>query len=158
MTALVLCAGRVKEKWLREGIDEYQKRLSRLLKTDIQEVDDLPEPENSSPELEEQIKRREGEALLRQLKNGDEVIALCVEGELVDSPGVAKMLASCAMNGRRPVFVIGGSLGLSDEVKRRAAKKISLGRVTLPHRLARLVLMEQIYRAAKINAGEKYHK
>ncbi|MBR6009762.1 MAG: 23S rRNA (pseudouridine(1915)-N(3))-methyltransferase RlmH, partial [Clostridia bacterium] len=100
MTALVLCAGRVKEKWLREGIDEYQKRLSRLLKTDIQEVDDLPEPENSSPELEEQITRREGEALLRQLKNGDEVIALCVEGELVDSPGVAKMLASCAMNGR----------------------------------------------------------
>ena len=158
MTALVLCAGRIKEKWLKDGISEYQKRLSRLVKTDITEVDDLPEPENSSPELEEQIKRKEGETLLRQLKSGDEVIALCVEGELIDSPGMAKILTACAMNGRRSVFVIGGSLGLSDEVKRRAAKKISLGRVTLPHRLARLVLMEQIYRAAKINAGEKYHK
>ncbi|MCR4620943.1 MAG: 23S rRNA (pseudouridine(1915)-N(3))-methyltransferase RlmH [Clostridiales bacterium] len=158
MNALILCVGHLKEKWVKEGTDDYLKRLSRLVRTQVQEVDDLPEPENSSREIEEQIIRREGEALLRQLKPGDEVIALCVEGDMVDSPGIAQILAGCAMNGRRPVFVIGGSLGLSDEVKRRAAKRISLGRITLPHRLARLVLAEQLYRAAKINAGERYHK
>ena len=158
MNTAIVCVGRLKEKYWRDAAAEYEKRLSRFGKYETIEVGDLPEPQNASPALEAQLRQKEGEAILSKLRQDDTVVALCIEGKQMDSVELAGQLRRYADTGRRVVFVIGGSLGLSPEVVARANMKLSFSPMTFPHQLARVMLLEQVYRACKINAGERYHK
>ena len=159
MQAAVLCVGKMKEKYYRAASDEYLKRLSRFGRFEEIQVADLPEPVNSSPKLERQVMDREGERLMEKIKPGDYVIALCVGGREWESPALAGHLKEVAdRGGGRIVFVVGGSLGLGERVIQRADERLSLSKLTFPHQLARVVLLEQLYRVCKINANERYHK
>ena len=160
MSTQILCVGKMKDKPYRQMADEYLKRLSRYGKYEECEVPDLPEPASgSSAALEEQLKTREGEALLAKIRPGDRVIALTIGGKLRSSEELAKHLADLKTGGVSSlVFVIGGSLGLGKNVLTRADEEMSMSPMTFPHRLARVMLLEQLYRAEKINAGERYHK
>ena len=154
----LVCMGRLKEKYWRDAAAEYEKRLSRFGKWETIELPDLPEPANSSPAIEEQIRKKEGEAILAKIRDGDVVVCLCIDGKQMDSVQLSAKLTELIDTGRRVVFVIGGSLGLSQEVVRRAQLKLSFSPMTFPHQLARIMLLEQTYRALKIAAGERYHK
>ena len=162
----VAAVGRMKDRACRQLADEYLKRLSRYGSIEELEVPDLPEPAGSNARdgaalsrQEEQVRLREGEALLRRLRDGDWVIALTPTGRKLDSPGFAAHLAELRNRGAgRIVFLIGGSLGLGQNVLKRAQEEISLSDLTFPHQLARVILLEQLYRAEKILAGERYHK
>ena len=158
MNMALICMGRLKEKYWRDAAAEYEKRLSRFGKWETIELPDLPEPANSSPAIEEQIKKKEGEAILARIRDGDIVVCLCIDGRQMDSVQLSAKLTELIDTGRRVVFVIGGSLGLSPEVVRRAQLKLSFSPMTFPHQLARVMLLEQTYRALKIAAGERYHK
>lgn len=158
MNMALICMGRLKEKYWRDAAAEYEKRLSRFGKFETIELADLPEPANSSPAIEAQIKRKEGEAILSRLRDGDIVVCLCIDGKQMDSVQLSKKLTELTDTGRRVVFVIGGSLGLSEAVIARAQMKLSFSPMTFPHQLARIMLLEQTYRAMKIAAGERYHK
>ena len=158
MNMALICMGRLKEKYWRDAAAEYEKRLSRFGKWETIELPDLPEPANSSPAIEEQIRKREGEAILAKVRDGDIVVCLCIDGRQMDSVQLSARLTELIDTGRRVVFVIGGSLGLSPEVVRRAQLKLSFSPMTFPHQLARIMLLEQTYRALKIAAGERYHK
>ena len=160
MSTQILCVGKMKDKPYRQMADEYLKRLSRYGKYEECEVPDLPEPASgSSAALEEQLKTREGEALLAKIRPGDRVIALTIGGKLRSSEELAKHLADLKTGGVSSlVFVIGGSLGLGKNVLGRADEEMSMSPMTFPHRLARVMLLEQLYRAEKINANERYHK
>lgn len=158
MNMALICMGRLKEKYWRDAAAEYEKRLSRFGKFETIELADLPEPANSSPAIEAQIKRKEGEAILSRLRDGDIVVCLCIDGKQMDSVQLSKKLTELTDTGRRVVFVIGGSLGLSEAVIARAQLKLSFSPMTFPHQLARIMLLEQTYRAMKIAAGERYHK
>lgn len=150
--------GRLKERYWREAADEYEKRLSRFSKFEEIELPDLPEPANSSPAIEAQICEREGKAILQKVREGDIVIALCIGGKQLDSVQLSQTLTRYGDTGRRVVFIIGGSLGLSPQVIARADFKLSFSPMTFPHQLARVMLLEQTYRAMKIASGERYHK
>ena len=159
MSAAILCVGTMKDNAYREMADEYLKRLSRYGKYEEIEIPDLPEPAGNSVALEEQVKTREGEALLAKIRPGDRVIALTIGGKTRSSEELAKHLADLKTGGVSSlVFVIGGSLGLGKNVLARADEEMSMSPMTFPHRLARVMLLEQLYRAEKINAGERYHK
>ncbi|MBQ8617433.1 MAG: 23S rRNA (pseudouridine(1915)-N(3))-methyltransferase RlmH [Clostridia bacterium] len=158
MNMALICMGKLKEKYWRDAAAEYEKRLSRFGKWETIELPDLPEPSNSSPAIEEQIKKKEGDAILAKLRDGDVVVCLCIDGKQMDSVQLSKKMTELIDTGRRVVFIIGGSLGLSDEVVRRAQVKLSFSPMTFPHQLARIMLLEQTYRALKIAAGERYHK
>ena len=158
MNMALVCMGRLKEKYCRDAATEYEKRLSRFGKWETIELPDLPEPANSSPAIEEQIKKKEGEAILARIRDGDIVVCLCIDGRQMDSVQLSGKLTELIDTGRRVVFVIGGSLGLSPEVVRRAQLRLSFSPMTFPHQLARIMLLEQTYRALKIAAGERYHK
>ena len=158
MNMALVCMGRLKEKYWRDAATEYEKRLSRFGKWETIELPDLPEPANSSPAIEEQIKKKEGEAILARIRDGDIVVCLCIDGRQMDSGQLSAKLTELIDTGRRVVFVIGGSLGLSPEVVRRAQLRLSFSPMTFPHQLARIMLLEQTYRALKIAAGERYHK
>lgn len=159
MSMSIIAVGRMKEKPYRAMADEYLKRLSRYGRFDEIELPDLPEPQNSSPAIEEQIKQKEGESILAKIKPGDHVIALTIPGKKWDSPGLSRHLDELMTRGASNiVFVIGGSLGLSDKVIARADEELSMSAMTFPHQLARVMLLEQLYRAMKIRAGERYHK
>ena len=158
MNVAVIGVGKLRERCFREAVDEYKKRLSRFARVEEIELPDLPEPANSSPAIEAQLCRREGEAILAKIRPDDIVIALCIEGQAMDSVRFSKKLTSLAETSRRIVFVIGGSLGLSGEVVARAQERLSFSPMTFPHQLARVMLFEQLYRACKIAAGERYHK
>ena len=158
MNATILCVGKLKERWQREGCEEYLKRLSRYGKYEVVAVDDLPAPERASDAQLRQIVEKEGQALLKQIRPGDRVIALCVVADAPDSVKLSRLLAGWAGDGRRSVFVIGGSNGLSDAVLARADARLSFSNLTFPHGLMRVSLLEQLYRAEKIRAGEPYHK
>ena len=160
MSAVILCVGKMKEKPYRQMADEYLKRLGRYGRYEETEVPDLPEPANgASPALEEQLKAREGEALLAKIRPGDRVIALTITGKSRTSPELAEHLEQLKAAGTsRFVFVIGGSLGLGKNVLARADEEMSMSAMTFPHQLARVMLLEQLYRAEKISAGERYHK
>ncbi len=159
MSAVILCVGKMKEKAYRELADEYLKRLTRYGRYEETEIPDLPEPAGGSPALEEQVKTREGEALLAKIRPGDRVIALTIEGRQRSSEELASHLTELRTGGvSRTVFVIGGSLGLGKNVLARADEEMSMSRMTFPHRLARVMLLEQLYRAEKIISGERYHK
>ena len=160
MSTVILCVGKMKEKPYREMADEYLKRLGRYGKTEEIEVPDLPEPAGgTTAALEEQVKTREGEAILAKIRPGDRVIAMTIGGKRRSSEELAKHLAELRVGGiSNVVFVIGGSLGLGKNVLARADEELSMSPMTFPHRLARVMLLEQLYRAEKINAGERYHK
>jgi len=155
----ILTVGKLKERYLVDGIAEYVKRLGPYAKVQMIEVPDEKAPENMSPAEEQQVRVKEGERLLAKLAADAYVVALAIDGEMWTSEQLAGSLDKLATYGRSQVaFVIGGSLGLSSEVLRRADMRLSFGRMTLPHQLMRLVLVEQIYRAMRINRGEPYHK
>ena len=158
MNMALICMGRLKERYWRDAADEYEKRLSRFGRFEKIELADLPEPANSSPAIEAQICEREGRAILQKVREGDIVIALCIGGKQLDSVQLSQTLTRCGDTGRRVVFIIGGSLGLSPQVIARADFKLSFSPMTFPHQLARVMLLEQTYRAMKIAAGERYHK
>ena len=160
MSVTVLCVGKMKEKPYRQMADEYLKRLSRYGKYEEIEIPDLPEPgSGSSGALEEQLKAREGEAILAKIRPGDRVIAMTIGGRKRSSEELAKHLAELKTGGVSHVaFVIGGSLGLGGNVLARADEELSMSPMTFPHQLARVMLLEQLYRAEKISAGERYHK
>ena len=158
MNMALICMGRLKEKYWRDAAAEYEKRLSRFGKFETIELPDLPEPANSSPAIEAQICQKEGQAILAKLRDSDIVVALCIDGNLLDFVQLAEQMQKFGDTGRRVVFIIGGSLGLSPDVVARAQLKLSFSPMTFPHQLARVMLLEQAYRACKINAGERYHK
>ena len=158
MNMALICMGRLKERYWRDAAAEYEKRISRFGKFEEIELPDLPEPSNSSPAIEEQIRKKEGEAILSKIRDQDVVVCLCIDGKQMDSVQLSRKLTELVDTGRRVVFVIGGSLGLSPEVVARAQLKLSFSPMTFPHQLARIMLLEQTYRALKIAAGERYHK
>ena len=158
MNMALICVGRLKERYWREAAAEYEKRLSRFGRFETLELPDLPEPANSSPAIERQICQKEGEAILAKIREDDIVITLCIEGKQLNSVQLSQKLAELSATGRRVVFVIGGSLGLSEAVVARAQMKLSFSPMTFPHQLARVMLLEQTYRTMKIAAGERYHK
>lgn len=155
----IIAVGKLKEKYLVQGMAEYAKRLGPYIKLTLTEVPDEKAPETMSAAEEEQVRDREGERLLVHIKPDAHVVALALDGELWSSEDLAQQLDKLATYGRSHVaFVIGGSNGLSSAVLKRANQRLSFGRMTLPHQLMRLVLIEQVYRGVKINRGEPYHK
>ncbi|MEC1470899.1 23S rRNA (pseudouridine(1915)-N(3))-methyltransferase RlmH [Bacillus haynesii] len=159
MNISIVAIGKLKEKYLKQGIDEYIKRLSAYAKVDIIELPDEKAPENLSDQDMKIVKEKEGERILSKISPDAHVIALAIEGKMKSSEELADNMDRLATYGKSKVtFVIGGSLGLSDAVLRRADEKLSFSRMTFPHQLMRLILLEQVYRAFRINRGEPYHK
>ena len=159
MKITLITVGKIKEKYLKDAIAEYSKRLSKYCKLTIVEVADEKTPDQASETVEEAIRTKEGERILAKIKDKEYVYALAIEGKERSSEEFAKELEDLGTYGTSDItFVIGGSLGLSPEVLKRANTKISFGRFTLPHQLMRMVLAEQIYRGFMINAGRPYHK
>lgn len=159
MKIKIVCVGKIKEKYLKDGIAEYSKRLSRFCKLEVCELPDIKIPDNPSPSECSELLREEGNSILRHLSKDSYVIALCVEGKQISSEELSEKLSSVTLSGKSTIdFIIGGSLGLSDEVKKRSDMRLSFSLFTFPHQLMRLILTEQIYRAFKINANEEYHK
>lgn len=159
MNIKIIGVGKLKEKYLKQGIEEYAKRLSKFTKFEIIEVADEKAPEQLSDAEMIQVKEREGERILDKIKDREYVYALAILGKERSSEELATEIDKLATYGHSDItFVIGGSLGLADKVLQRADTQISFGRFTLPHQLMRLILSEQIYRAYMINAGSPYHK
>lgn len=159
MRITLVTVGKIKEAYFTGAIAEYQKRLSRYCKLEIIELADEKTPDNASEALEAQIKDREGERILKALKEDAYVIALAIEGKMPDSVELSRKLEQMAVRGVSHImFVIGGSLGLSKEVLARADEKLSFSKMTFPHQLMRVILLEQIYRSYRIMKGEPYHK
>ncbi|MGG3640025.1 23S rRNA (pseudouridine(1915)-N(3))-methyltransferase RlmH [Bacillus gobiensis] len=159
MKITIITVGKLKEKYLKQGIDEYIKRLSAYAKVDIIELPDEKAPENLSEQDMRIVKEKEGERILAKINPDDHVIALAIEGKMKTSEEFADMIDKLATYGKSKVsFVIGGSLGLSDEILKRADEKLSFSKMTFPHQLMRLVLVEQVYRGFRIIRGEPYHK
>lgn len=159
MNITIISVGKIKEKYLNNAIKEYSKRLSRYCKLNHIEVNDEKAPENLSRAEMENIKNKEGAGILRHIKDGTYVIALAIEGEMISSEKFASKIDKLAIQGKSNIaFIIGGSLGLSDEVLKRADYKLSFSPMTFPHQLMKVILLEQIYRGFRINRGEPYHK
>lgn len=156
----LICVGKLNAAYFAAGVAEYQKRLAGFCNFRVLELREAPLPDkNASPAQIEKALEKEGKAILGALRKGAYLVALCVEGRQISSEELAALIADRAGSGAgNMAFVIGSSHGLAPEVKQAAQARISLGRITLPHQLARLVLAEQIYRACTINAGMKYHK
>lgn len=158
MNITVICIGKLKEKYLKEAVSEYSKRLSRFVKLDIAELPDCKIPENASSAQERAVLDKEGEKILSRIKPDSYTVAMCIEGKQLSSTEFAGKLNEISMVSGNITFIIGGSLGLSDDVKKRADMHLSFGRITLPHQLMRVILLEQVYRGYKINNHEAYHK
>lgn len=159
MSITIIAVGKMKEKPYRQMAEEYLKRLSRYGKVEEIELPDLPEPSNSSPAIEAQIREKEGESILARIRPSDHVIAMTIPGRQWDSPGLSRHVDELMTRGESNlVFLIGGSLGLSEKVIARADEEMSMSKMTFPHQLARVMLLEQLYRAMKIRSGERYHK
>ncbi|MGM0792881.1 MAG: 23S rRNA (pseudouridine(1915)-N(3))-methyltransferase RlmH [Bacillota bacterium] len=159
MNISIITVGKLKEKYLKQGIDEYLKRLSAYAKMDIIEVPDEKAPEELSDIEMIQVKQKEGERILAKIHPDAHVIALAIEGKMKSSEELADTIDKLATYGKSKIaFVIGGSLGLSQEVLQRSDEKLSFSKMTFPHQLMKLVLVEQVYRAFRINRGEPYHK
>ncbi len=155
----IICIGKLKEKYLREAAAEYSKRLSAYCKFSIMELDEEKTTEAPNDALIASILSAEGRRILSKTDRSDLVVAMCIEGKQMPSEKLARFISDSAVNGSSTIdFIIGGSWGLSDEVKKRADLRLSMSEMTFPHQLARVMLCEQIYRAFSINAGTKYHK
>ena len=163
MRITLVVVGKIKEKFFAEAILEYEKRLSRYCKLEILQVADEKTPEKEavrdSVSHERQIKESEGQRILAQIKDGAYVIALAIKGQMASSEELAEKLKQLGICGKsHVVFIIGGSLGLSEAVLKRADEQLSFSYMTFPHQLMRVILLEQIYRGFRIMAGEPYHK
>lgn len=159
MKISIICVGKIKEKFYRDAVDEYVKRLSRYCKLEILEVADEKTPDRASVLEEEQIKKKEAERILAKVKEDAYVITLEITGDKVDSVLFGRIIEKTGLSGKSHIqFVIGGSLGLHEEVSRRADLKISFSDMTFPHQLMRVILCEQIYRGYRIIHKEPYHK
>lgn len=159
MEIRILSVGKIKEKYLNDGIAEYAKRMSRYCKLTFCQVPDEKTPDKASDALNLQIKEIEGERLMKQIREQDYVIALAIDGKMLDSVELSKKIETLGITGKSSIaFVIGGSLGLSETVLRRADYKLSFSKMTFPHQLMQMILMEQIYRSYRIMNHEPYHK
>ena len=159
MRIRVLCVGKIKEKFYTEAIAEYAKRLSRYCRLEFTEVADEKTPDGASEAMERQIKEKEGERLLANIRDSDHVIALAIDGKKYDSVAFSQRLEKLGVDGISDIdFVIGGSLGLDERVLHRADEKLSFSDMTFPHQLMRVILLEQIYRGYRIMNHEPYHK
>lgn len=158
LSITVIAVGKIKEKYFTDAIGEYSKRLSRYCKLNITEVKDEPTPDNPSDKERDAVLLKEGERILEKLPKNAFVISLCIEGKAQSSTQFSNLISSASNTHSEIVFIIGGSMGLCDEVKRRADYKLSFSEMTFPHQLMRVILLEQIYRAFNISGGGKYHK
>ncbi len=159
MKISIVCVGKIKEKFYREALEEYLKRLGRYCKPEIVEVADEKTPEEASEKEENLIKEKEGERILSKIKEDSYVISLAIEGEKMSSTELADKIESLSINGNSHItFIIGGSLGLSKKVLKRSDMLLSFSDMTFPHQLMRVILAEQIYRSYRIINNEPYHK
>ena len=159
MKITLVTVGKIKEKYLEQAIAEYSKRLARYCKLEILQVADEKTPEGASAAVEELIRQKEGERILSQVRDGSFVIALAIEGKMMSSEELAQKMDRLAVEGTSQItFIIGGSLGLSRKVLERADFLLSFSKMTFPHQLMRVILLEQIYRSYRIITGQPYHK
>ena len=159
MKITVLCVGKIKEKYFTGAIEEYSKRLSRYCKLEIIEVADEKTQEEASETEIRIVKDKEGERLIKNIKEDAYVVCLCIDGKQLDSEELSEKIEQIGIQGKSHVyFIIGGSLGLADIVVKRADFKLSFSKMTFPHQLMRVILLEQIYRAYRIMNNEPYHK
>ena len=159
MKITLVTVGKIKERYFEDAIKEYSKRLGRYCRLDIIQVQDEKTPDGAGEAMERQIKDKAGQRILSNIKDGAYVIALAIEGRMLSSEELASRLQKLGVDGiSHIVFVIGGSLGLSDEVMRRADFALSFSKMTFPHQMMWVVLLEQVYRSYRIMAGEPYHK
>ncbi len=159
MKISIVCVGKIKEKFFKDAINEYMKRLSKFCKIEIIEVQDEKTEENLSENAEEEIRVREGKRILKALPESAYMILLAIKGEEFASVQFAEKIEKLAVGGTSHIaFVIGGSLGVSKEIYEEADMLLSFSKMTFPHQLMRVVLLEQVYRAYKIINGEPYHK
>lgn len=159
MKIAIAAVGKIKENYWETAIAEYVKRLSRYTKLEIFSVADEKTPDGASLGIETQIKEREGERILAKIRPDAYVIALAIEGKMLDSVELAEKLEKLSVEGKgRVIFIIGGSLGLSDAVLKRADFLLSFSKMTFPHQMMRVILLEQIYRSYRIIYHEPYHK
>ena len=159
MKIKVVTVGKLKEKYLKDGIAEYIKRISRFAKLEMIELADEKTPDKASESENQKILETEGERILSKVGERDFVVVLAIEGKILSSEEFSKQLEQASIKGYSTLtFIIGGSLGLAPSVKNRANLSVSFGRLTLPHQLMRLVLVEQVYRAFTIQQGSPYHK
>lgn len=159
MNIYIISVGKIKEKYLRDALSEYSKRLSKYCKLEIIEVQDEKTPENASEKEELLIKQKEGKVLLKCIKDNMYVIGLAINGKMSSSEELADFIQDLGIHGESNIaFVIGGSLGLSEEVLKRCDYALSFSKMTFPHQLMRVILLEQIYRCYRIINGEPYHK
>ena len=155
----VICVGKIKENYLKSAIEEYSKRLSSFCRLEIKEVADEKTSEDLSGAEENIIKNKEGQRIASLIKDRQYVITLEIEGEMPDSVGLSKRIDNLLTEGKSDIcFIIGGSLGLSEDIKKRSNLHLSFSKLTFPHQLMRVILLEQIYRSFKIINGEPYHK
>ena len=159
MKITIVTVGKIKEKYLKDAIAEYSKRLSKYCKLEIIEVADGETPDNASEVVEEQIRAKEGERILKHIKDDAYVITLEINGKMLSSEDLAEKIDTLGVKGiSHIVFVIGGSIGLGTEVLKRSDFALSFSKMTFPHQLMRVILLEQIYRSYRIINGEPYHK
>lgn len=159
MNITFVTVGKIKENYFRDAVAEYQKRLSKYCKLEIIEVADEKTPDKASAILEDQIRQKEAERILKCIKENAYCIALAIDGKKRDSVNLAEHIEQLGLSGKSNlVFVIGGSLGLHDSVVKRANERLSFSDMTFPHQLMRVILIEQIYRCYRIINGEPYHK
>lgn len=159
MKITLIVVGKIKERYFTDAVKEYEKRLGRYCKLEIREVADEKTPDGASQAEEQQIKRKEGERILAQIRDGAYVVALAIEGKALTSEQLAQKMGALAVSGTSHViFIIGGSLGLDEKVLKRADFQLSFSAMTFPHQLMRVILLEQIYRGYRILNHEPYHK
>ncbi|NLJ87669.1 MAG: 23S rRNA (pseudouridine(1915)-N(3))-methyltransferase RlmH [Epulopiscium sp.] len=159
MKITIIAVGKLKEKYLHMAVDEYSKRLSRYCKLEIIELADEKTSEKMSIAQEDNIKNKEGQRILKNIKDDAYVIALAIEGKQYSSEEMAEKIQDLSLLGKSHItFIIGGSIGLSKELLKRADEQLSFSKMTFPHQLMRVVLLEQLYRWFKIMKGEPYHK
>ena len=159
MKITIICVGKIKEKFYEQAIAEYTKRLSRYCKLEIIEVADEKTPDGASGQVNDNIKAKEGERILSVIREEAYVIALAIDGKMLDSVQLSEKIEQLGINGNSSItFVIGGSLGLDSRVLARADYRLSFSKMTFPHQLMRVILLEQIYRAYRIMKNEPYHK
>ena len=159
MNINIIAVGRIKEKYIQEGIKEFSKRLSRYCNLKIVEVDDEKAPENLSDKEMEAVKQKEGQKILSKIPQNSFIISLEIQGREISSEDLSKIMEDIMVSGINDItFIIGGSLGLSDEVRSKSDFKLSFSKMTFPHQLMRLILLEQVYRGWRIMKNEPYHK
>lgn len=155
----IICIGKLKEKYLKDACEEYKKRLSSLCKLTVTELTPERLSDNPSEKEIENALKNEGKAIIEKIPQGAYVYTMCIEGKQFSSVELSSQIENLAVTGvSHVVFIIGGSFGLSDEVKKLSRTKLSMSKMTFPHQIARVMLLEQIYRCMQISQGTKYHK